>query len=177
MCINGRKYGKLKAPDEKILFTNLVKENMKRAYFSALAIVANHDDAMELSQQAFLQAYKNFGKFDRQRKFFTWYYKILRNLCLNFIRDKKNRRESVYDEGVLIKLEFDIHEDIEKEEDLEKLQRAMSELENPDREIIALKEFEGFSYKEIAEMLEMPIGSVMSKLYYARKKLAGNIRL
>lgn len=166
----------MKNSTDKILFTQLAKENMKRAYFSALAIVANHDDAMELSQKAFLRAYKNFDKFDRERKFFTWYYRILRNLCLNFMRDNKSRRELSLDEQIIVQLEFDVQEEIEKSEDAEKVRFAMSQLSESDREILIMKEFDKYSYKEIAEMLEIPIGSVMSKLHYARKKLAEKVK-
>jgi len=147
---------------------------MKRAYYSALAIVGNHDDAMELSQQAFLRAYNNFSKFDPERKFFTWYYKILRNLCLNFIRDNKNKHYFI--EGIEYKCESDIQSELERNEEIEKVKWALNQLEHSDREIIMMKEFENYSYKEIAEMLDIPIGSVMSKLFYARKKLANKMK-
>jgi len=147
---------------------------MKRAYYSALAIVGNHDDAMELSQQAFLRAYNNFSKFDPERKFFTWYYKILRNLCLNFIRDNKNKHYFI--EGIEYKDESDIQSELERNEAIEKVKWALNQLEHSDREIIMLKEFENYSYKEIAEMLDIPLGSVMSKLFYARKKLANKMK-
>lgn len=149
---------------------------MKRAYFSALAIVGNHDDAMELSQKAFLRAYKNFSSFDSNRKFFTWYYKILRNLCLNFIRDTKNRREYSFIENIDYVNEINIQSEIERQEIISQVKKGLDELDDSDREIIILKEFENYSYKEIAEMLEIPIGSVMSKLHYARKKLAKKIK-
>ena len=95
---------------------------------------------------------------------------------MNFIRDNKNRKESHLDENILINLEFNLQDEIEKNEDAEKVKLAMNDLSESDREIIILKEFEKYSYKEIAEMLEIPIGSVMSKLHYARKKLAEKIK-
>ena len=79
---------------EKEYFEALVKQNMKRAYFTALGFVGSHDAALDLSQEAFIRAYKNFSKFNRKKKFFTWYYRILKNLCLNYIRDKKKRKEN-----------------------------------------------------------------------------------
>ena len=77
---------------EKQEFELHVKHNMKRAYFSALGFVDCHDDAVELSQEAFIRAYRNYKRFDRNKTFFTWYYKILKNLCLNFIRDSKKQK-------------------------------------------------------------------------------------
>jgi RNA polymerase sigma-70 factor (ECF subfamily) len=155
----------LKNKENKSLFTALAKENMKRAYFSALAILGNHDDAMEISQLAFLRAYKSFDTYDPQRKFFTWYYKILRNLCLNSFVDSIE-----YEDERGVQLE------IERNEEINKVRMALGQLNESDREIIMLKEFENYSYKEIAEMLDIPIGSVMSKLHYARKKLAEKIK-
>ena len=158
-------------------FEVLVKNNMKRAYFSALGFLGSHDAAMDVSQEAFIRAYRSFNTYDTKRNFFTWYYKILRNLCLNFIRDNKNRKEEFF-------LESRKYEDsrnnpeqnLEEKEDLEMLHIAINQLETDEREIIILREFEGYSYEEISEMLSLPAGTVMSRLYYARKKLAKKMK-
>jgi RNA polymerase sigma-70 factor, ECF subfamily len=163
--------GTLKSKAE---FEILVKKNMKRAYFSALAIIGSHDAAMDLSQEAFVKAYKHFNKFDRSMNFFTWYYKILRNLCLNFIRDSKRKREISFIKAENIFEES--FESYEREELKRNLEESLMELNEENREIISLKEFELMSYKEISEALEIPIGTVMSKLFYARKKLAGKLK-
>ncbi len=158
-------------------FELLVKKNMQRAYFSAYGILGSHDSAMELSQRAFIRAYKNFNRYDRSKNFFTWYYKILKNLCLNFIRDNKNRKEEPILEYKSEESVTETPQDlVEKEEMKQLLQKALSELEFEEREIIVLREFEGHSYKEISEMLNIPEGTVMSRLFYARKKLAGKMK-
>ncbi len=156
--------------EDRILFEQYVKGNMQRAYYSALAILGNHDDAMEISQEAFLRAYRYFPGFDKSKKFFTWYYKILKNLCLNYIRDAKNRREVDLLETIPAK--NSVGNNIEKLELKTTVEKAMMKLNAEEREIIILKEFENNSYKEIAELLNIPIGTVMSKLFYSRKKLA-----
>jgi len=153
-------------------FELYVKTNMKRAYFSALGFVGTHDDAMEISQRAFINAYKHFDKFDSSRNFFTWYYKILKNLCLNFLRDSKSRKEVSFIEFEDELTAENQSDQFERKEQVTILEAALSRLSTNDREIIILKEFQNFSYKEIAETLEIPIGSVMSKLFYARKKLS-----
>ena len=158
---------KAKAKNEFII---LARENMKRAFNSALGILGSYDDAADVSQEAFIRAYNNFHKFDSSKKFFTWYYKILRNLCLNKIRDSKRLKEVFLEERVSD--EDDIETSIEADEEKNKLSEAIMKLEAGDREIIILREFENYSYDEISEMLEIPKGSVMSRLYYARKKLA-----
>lgn len=156
--------------EDRKLFEQYVKGNMKRAYFSALAILGNHDDAMELSQEAFLRAYRYFPRFDKQKKFFTWYYQILKNLCLNKIRDSKNRKEVELLETISAKSEA--NSSVEKLELKAIVEKALMKLNTEEREIISLKEFENHSYNEISELLNIPIGTVMSKLFYSRKKLA-----
>ena len=158
-------------------FEMLVKQNMRRAYFSALGLLGSHDAAMDVTQEAFIRAYRNFKSFNGEKKFFTWYYSILKNLCFNFIRDIKRKNETEY-----IEFKEDVHSQskpgdaIENKELTEKLQEAIDELDFDDREVIILKEFENYTYKEIAEILNIPVGSVMSRLFYARKKLAGKLK-
>ncbi len=162
---------------KKEYFGTLVKQNMNRAYFTALGFVGSHDAALDLSQEAFIKAYKNFTKFDRKKKFFTWYYSILKNLCLNYIRDKKKRKENHFIEIENENLNADnVSEKIESAEILSLMEKAIEELTFEEREVIILREFEGHSYKEISELLNIPIGSVMSRLFYARKKLAEKLR-
>jgi RNA polymerase sigma-70 factor (ECF subfamily) len=155
-------------------FEILVKQNMKRAYFSALGLLGSHDAAMDVTQEAFIRAYRNFKSFNGEKKFFTWYYRILKNLCLNYLRDRKRGNEAEYIEYIK-----DINlpcETIENNELAEKLQEAINELGFDDREVIILKEFENRTYKEISDILNIPVGSVMSRLFYARKKLAGKLK-
>jgi RNA polymerase sigma-70 factor (ECF subfamily) len=96
---------------------------------------------------------------------------------LNFIRDSKSKRTVTFDEQIEWKEDTNPADDIEKEELKKKLWENISQLEFEDREIITLKEFEGLSYKEISEALNIPIGTVMSRLYYARKKLAKKLEV
>ncbi len=158
---------------EKAEFEMIVKKNMRRGYFAALSILGSHDDAVEISQLAFVKAYKNFKNFDRNKNFFTWYYTILRNLCFNFIRDHK---KFVAIDSVLEmespSREADPQRLAEDKQKEELINQALNELNPEDREIIILREFQNYSYKEISDMLQIPEGTVMSRLYYARKKLA-----
>jgi len=161
-------------PDENKMkeFEQNVKINMKRAYFTALGFTGSHESALELSQEAFIRAYKNYNKFNPDRKFFTWYYKILKNLCLNFIRDsKKYNNVSFLDSTDNLPANSTPQQDLERDETGKLVQEALLKLNFEDREIIILKEFQGLSYKEISELLNLPEGTVMSKLFYARKKL------
>lgn len=161
---------------QKVEFAQLVQKNMKRAYFTALMFLGSHDEAMDASQEAFLKAYKHFSSYDRNRNFYTWYYKILKNLCLNLIRDKKKLQPLDFIEYKEEDAEGDAEMQYEKTELREKVQEALFEMEPEDREIVVLREFEQLSYKEIAEKLEIPEGTVMSRLYYARKKIGAKLK-
>jgi RNA polymerase sigma-70 factor (ECF subfamily) len=153
----------------------LVKKYMQRAYYTALAYIGNHDSAMDLSQDAFVRAFRVIKKIDENRNFFTYYYRILRNLCFNFIRDRKRHARSFSDVGDQIQTiqNTDVNPELYlvKKEQQEMVWNAIGELKPDHREVIVLKEFRDYSYEEIAELLDIPIGTVMSRLYHARKSL------
>ncbi|MEJ2052854.1 MAG: sigma-70 family RNA polymerase sigma factor [Calditrichaceae bacterium] len=160
----------------------IVERYKTRAYYAALMFTKNREDALDLSQEAFYRAYKAIKRFDTSRNFYTWFYKILKNICLNFIQFKKVRANSSqeFDEttmqpdGIISDRPDEI---FEKNEQNEQIRRAIESLNDNDREIIILKEFDDMSYQEIADALNIPIGSVMSRLFYARKKLLKKLEL
>lgn len=159
----------------KNAYGEIVKLYMKRAYFSALSIVGSHDDALDLSQEAFIRAYRSIKVFDTDKIFYTWYYKILRNLCLNHLRNKSNRANKFSE--ILEDLE-NINDDnhntekmIEQNETKKIVWEAIWKLTPEDREIITAKDILNTSYEDIAGLLQVPTGTVMSRLYYARKRL------
>jgi RNA polymerase sigma-70 factor (ECF subfamily) len=84
---------------DKDAFGMIVKKYMQRAYYTALGLVGTHDGALDLSQEAFVKAYSAIDKVDPKRQFFTWYYQILRNLCLNFLRDRSRHARSFSEIG------------------------------------------------------------------------------
>ena len=158
----------------------LVERYKERAYYSALGILGSHEAALDISQDAFVRAFRAIKRFESGKKFFTWYYQILRNLCLNFIRDKKRhaRSFSEIDDYEINKLTDDTGDAsvlAEQNELRQALWQAMDEIKPKEREIIMLKEFQDLSYKEIAEILDIPIGTVMSRLYNARQALKAKI--
>lgn len=124
-------------------FEQLVKQNMKRAYFVALGFLGSHDSAMEVSQEAFIRAYRHFNKFDKSRNFFTWYYKILKNLCLNFIRDNKKMKKVEFLEIRTRDLSIEGPDKILEEKELQqRLQKSINLPNEVECGIIILREFE-----------------------------------
>lgn len=161
-CIKGNKFA----------YKVIVQRYMKRAYYIALGLVGNHDDALDLSQEAFIRAYRSLSSFNIHKSFFTWYYTILRNLCLNHIRTKNN----VFHQTCKIDEEIaDRNPDplahTENSDLIEHLWKSIKKLQGEEREVLILKDIEGLSYKEIATLIDIPIGTVMSRLFNARKHL------
>lgn len=164
---------------DKQAFGALVEKYMKRAYYTALGLVGSHEDALDLSQDAFVRAYRSIRKFQPSiGGFFTWYYKILRNLCFNFIRDRAKHARTFSEidqqqsQGLEIRDEsYDPSLITERNDIKDALWKAISSLKDHEREIIILRDFQNMSYKEIAEVLDCPIGTVMSRLFNARKQL------
>lgn len=161
-------------------FGELVERYKERAYMIALGFVGNPDDAMDLSQEAFVKAFKAMRTFKDGRGFYPWFYAILRNTCFNFLRRRKVRKESSLDAAQ--EYGFDVVDGapdpsatLERKE-LRALVRAkIDNLAPVHKEILLLRHFELLSYKEMAVVLECPIGTVMSRLYAARQALKSRL--
>ncbi len=166
----------------KQAFGILVKRYMQRAYYVALGLVGSHDDALDLSQDAFIRAYRAIKRFEPGRQFFTWFYQILRNLCFNFLRDRKKHIYRFSDIPENEVLQFRANKSVqpdtilEKKELADELWKAIESLNEQEKEAVTLREFQGYSYQEIADLLEIPIGTVMSRLYHARKHLVNKLQ-
>jgi RNA polymerase sigma-70 factor (ECF subfamily) len=154
---------------DKEAYREIVETYMQRAYYVALGFVRDSDEAMDISQMAFIKAYRNLKRFDTDRPFFPWFYRILRNLCLDHVK-RTNRMRKVPLEDVQI-----LEEKGEDREMKELLWKAIEQLPVEQREIIILRYFEGLSYKEIAETVDKPVGTIMSSLHYSKRKLKNTI--
>ena len=146
----------------KKAFEIIMERYMKRAYYMTYGYLGDEELAMDISQNAFMKVYKENKRFDNRFKFSTWFFTILRNMCLNAIKKRKIHRECQLDKKLSVKNEVDLKIDMSE---------AISRLNRKERELIKLKYYDGFSYEEISEMLEIPIGTVMSGMFYAKKHL------
>lgn len=154
----------------------IVERYKERAYYTALGFLGNPEDALDISQDAFVRAYKSLKTFNLSRPFFPWFYKILRNLCFDFLK-KRRRIPEVPLEDVEKRGDGYGVEEIYKRKVLkEKVWEAISQLSPEEREIILLRFFQDCSYKEISEILDCPIGTVMSRLYYAKNSLRKRLK-
>jgi RNA polymerase sigma-70 factor (ECF subfamily) len=164
---------------ESAAFGLLVERYMRRAYYAALGLVGSHEDALDLSQEAFVRAYRARQRLDPDLPFYAWLYQILRRLCFNFVRDRRTRRNRLQEarswlaEQVGHRAENGSPErSALRSEVRARVQAGIERLRDREREVLVLKEFEGLRYREIAELLGIPIGTVMSRLYTARRHLA-----
>jgi len=169
---------------ESAAFGELVRIYMRRAYYAALGLVGSPEDARDLSQEAFVRAFRARARIDPDRPFYTWFYQILRRLCFNHVRDRRTRREKLRGAAGWLAEEAGRRapaEDPEiaasRAEERARVQAAIEELGDRDREVLVLKEFEGLKYREIAHLLGIPIGTVMSRLYTARRHLADRLEI
>ncbi|MHC4153777.1 MAG: RNA polymerase sigma factor [Planctomycetota bacterium] len=158
-------------------FEVLVRRYMKDAYFIALGLVGNREDALDLSQEAFIRAYRNIRRYNPRWDFFPWFYQILKNLCFNHLRKRSNERGRSIEQ-------LEAHEPTnapgdwfapeavaERNETKDRVWAAIGKLDNKHREVIILRHFQHLSYEQIAQTLFCNKGTVMSRLYYAHKKL------
>ena len=152
---------------DREVYQYIVTAYMQKAYYIALGFVHNHQDALDLSQDAFIKAFRKIKKFDSNKSFFPWFYQILKNLCIDHYKKKRRLNEVPLDDVNVTGRERD------DRELKETLWKGISELPLEHREIIILRYFRQVSYQEIAEITGKPIGTVMSSLFYAKRKLKG----
>jgi len=155
-------------------FGRLVRRYAGRATQVALGLVGDHADAMDVSQEAFVRAWRHIQKFRGESNFFTWYTSILRNVALTWLRRRLAHADvDLMDASAVPDGGIDPAVLAERSEQAERLWEAVLRLPTRHREMIVLSHFEQLSYREIAQVLEIPVGTVMSRLHAARKALRG----
>jgi RNA polymerase sigma-70 factor (ECF subfamily) len=151
---------------DKDAFRHLVERYQIEAMGHALAILSDREDAHDAVQEAFLDAYQALSRFDMSRQFYPWFYTILRNRCFKLIAGRKRKVGPPPDDALLLAPVSEV-----APEDRLALEQALLELSPSDRELVTLKHLDGLSYDELAGRLEIPRGTVMSRLFHARKRL------
>ncbi|MBM4117124.1 RNA polymerase sigma factor [bacterium] len=157
-------------------FAALVLRHRREALQVALGFVGDLEDARDLTQEAFLRALSHMHRFDVERPFFPWFYRILRNLCFNFLAKRGRHGECplvLERDGGIDPAGAGVSplQSLEASERGERIWQALCTLSPEHREIILLRHFRDLSYQEIAGFLHIPRGTVMSRLFYARAAL------
>lgn len=169
-------------------FDQLVSRYRSRIFGMIYNMVHNEQDAWDLAQDSFVKAWKSIARFRGQSSFYTWIYRIVMNVTIDSLRKKQVQGGGAeFDDAIQLK-EIDPasrtvphadalpHEQMEHKEIRGRIDAAIAELSPEHRAVILMKEIEGMQYHEIADSLGCSIGTVMSRLFYARKKLQGLLR-
>ena len=162
-------------------FEQLLLAHQKKVYNLCLRMAANPDDALDLSQEAFLRAWRSLGQYQFEASFSTWLFRLTSNVCIDFLRRKKRRQETSLtenyddsDEGAELSLPdcapLPEQQAITNETKIE-LARAMGQLAPDHREILQLRVVEDLPYEQIADILGVRVGTVKSRLARARLSL------
>ncbi|MHC4790339.1 MAG: RNA polymerase sigma factor [Planctomycetota bacterium] len=147
-------------------FNHLVRKYQSEAIGHAVVILGSREDALDAVQHAFMDAYRTLERFDVSRRFYPWLYTILRNRCFKMLAYRAKHAAVNLDEIEILAQPKKDSSSIA----VSLVERALCELSPEDRELLTLKHLDGLRYNELAERLGLPSGTVMSRLYYARKR-------
>lgn len=162
-------------------FGSLVKRYQDRLYPTALRLTGRPDDALDLLQDAFLRAFEKLQSFHGESSFYTWIYRITVNLALSERRKKRpvkllsvgsEKAPELADSS----LTADPGSSLERAERDRAIQLALNELAPDHRAVVVMKEFDGMRYEEIASILDVPVGTVRSRLHRARSDLRERLK-
>jgi RNA polymerase sigma-70 factor (ECF subfamily) len=167
-------------------FRVLVERYQDRAYGLALRVMRDEEQARDVVQEAFLKAYRSLDRFEGRSSFYTWFYRVVMNLCIDAKRRQPPGRTVEWDEAQALEAPvgtgLDAVDparqqasgpagDLERAELREIIRRAIEDLPDDARQTLLLREVDGLSYSEIAKSLGIPKGTVMSRLHHARRQV------
>jgi RNA polymerase sigma-70 factor, ECF subfamily len=162
-------------------FEELVARHRDKIYARAYSMLRNEDEAIDLSQEAWVKGWQRLRQFQGESSFGTWLTRIVINLCLDHLRKQKRQRtesiEELDEEAGGVERQMPIvsvnpSAGLEREELRQRIDQALGQLSHEHRTVLALHEFQEMEYKEIAKTMGCSIGTVMSRLFYARRKMA-----
>jgi RNA polymerase sigma-70 factor (ECF subfamily) len=177
--VKSARRGDLKAYDE------LVKRYQERIYATIYHMTSNHEDANDLAQESFIKAFSALKSFKGGSTFYTWLYRIAVNKTINFLKQRKNKYHlSLNDIDFNAEHDPDLMalisdktptRDVALSELQKKLNEALLKLSEPHRMVVVLHDVQGLSHDEIADIMGCNIGTVRSRLFYARQQLQGQL--
>lgn len=175
------------SPLDEARFNELMSQTYKKVYNMAYRLAGSRSDAEDLTQDAFYRAYRSFGDFEGDRPFENWIFRIVTRLFLDLLRNRRRRVRAVsYDaplpNGGDENLFFDMpdaapnpEESLVESSFSEDLQKALNSLSPSQRLLVTLADIEGVPYKDIAEMLDKPVGTIRSRLHRTHKLLRSRL--
>lgn len=160
-------------------FGALVREHQDRLFHSMVHVLGCREDAADVCQDAFVQAFSKLATFQGNSAFYTWLYRIALNLAASFRRKRRPTSGHDMDGSGLDAIDHAVGpaSTAEQEETVHEVRTAVAQLPLDHRTVIVLREFEGSSYEEMAELLEIPVGTVRSRLARARMALRESLSI
>jgi RNA polymerase sigma-70 factor (ECF subfamily) len=162
-------------------FEELVARHRDKIYARAYSMMRSEDEALDLSQDAWVKGWRRLAQFQGDSSFVTWMTRIVINLCLDQLRKQKRQRtesiEALEEDAGGVERQMPVvnpnpTEGLERAELRQRIDRALAQLSHEHRTVLVLHEFEELEYKEIAKRMNCSIGTVMSRLFYARRRMA-----
>lgn len=162
-------------------FEELVARHRDKVYARAFSMMRNEEDAIDISQEAWVKGWQRLKQFQGDSSFLTWMTRIVINLCLDALRKHKRQRaesiENLEEESGGVERQMPVvttnpTAGLERSELRQRIDEALDRLSYEHRTVLILHEFEELEYKEIAKRMQCSIGTVMSRLFYARRKMA-----
>ena len=147
-----------------------------KVYAIAYSITKNREEALDVVQDAFTKVFKHLGRFKGDSSFYTWLYRITMNLCIDITRKRKRGRTAEYIDGRQEVKDSDLvmenpGESYSRKELMDHLKSAIEQLPDYHKQVIIMREIGGMSYEEIAKATKVSRGTVMSRLFHARRKV------
>jgi RNA polymerase sigma-70 factor, ECF subfamily len=162
-------------------FRTLFERYHRRAYALAFGVLRHQDDALDVVQDAFIKAHKYLDKFEGNSSFYTWLYRIVMNLAIDHLRKHRrvkpveldeSRIEDGPDDGLVPRiLGGNPGRALQDKEIRTRIDRALDELSDNHRAVLVMRELEGLSYEEMAQVMECSKGTIMSRLFHARRNM------
>ena len=156
-------------------FGELVSKYSTKIFTMVYCILGDENDAWDLAQEGFLKAWRSIHRFEARSSFYTWLYSITMNLTIDSLRRKGRRQEVELDDAMPSFLPGP-RVNCERAEIREQVNAALAQLSPEHRAVVVLKEIEDMQYREIAEVLNVSMGTVMSRLFYGRKRLQSMLK-
>ncbi len=176
------------SPQDEVRFNELMEATYRKVYNMAYRLAGNRPDAEDLTQEAFYRAYRSFSDYEGDRPFENWIFRIVTRLFLDLLRNRRRRVKAVsYDtplqrEGTDENLYFDMADEAPNPEETlmegafsEDLQKALNSLTPEQRMLVTLADIEGVPYKDIADMLGKPVGTIRSRLHRTHKLIRARL--
>jgi RNA polymerase sigma-70 factor (ECF subfamily) len=169
---------------DETAFGQLVERYQRKVYTIALGMVKDPEDAMDIAQDAFIKVHRYLANFQGSSSFYTWLYRIVVNLCIDHLRRSSKKMTMDFDENIermdplpeasavlSTGLDNNPSKNLGRKELAEHIREAVEALPPYHRAVIIMREIEGMSYTEMAKVMKVSKGTIMSRLHHARQKL------